>query len=60
MEREQSDFLTGRKVNGKLAAWLGAVFSIGLMAVTTYAYVGLEFSLVLIIFTASKSVLFFY
>lgn len=59
MEQEQSDFLSGRKVNGTLAACLGAVFGIGLTAIIAYVYFdapkSMEIHLALFVFVAGES-----
>lgn len=56
MEQEQTNFLSGRKVNGKLAASLGAVFGIALTAVIAYVYfyAPMEINLALFIFVVGK------
>ena len=56
MEQEQTNIFSGKKVNGTLAAILGAVFGIGLTAVIAYVYfyAPLEIHLALFLLAAGK------
>lgn len=55
MEQEQSNFLFGRKVTGKVAAGFGIVFCIALTLFIVGVYFGFEPTLTVVIFVASKS-----
>lgn len=54
MEQEQSNFLFGRKVTGKVAAGFGIAFCIALTLFIVGVYFGFEPSLTVVIFVAGK------